>query len=232
VTTTISNFQRTANWLATCGKKPNGLTMSVQAGVMLEEVCELLDSMTLGSPSGIASNLVSEASRVLKEVGLQMKSGDCHVYFHDRKAAVDAFADIKVTVDGTAYLGGFLMDVADKKVLDANDDKFEEDGRPVILPGGKIGKRQGWVGPDHTDSVGELPPVDEESTPFHQTTDAAKWARAIKRMHPGLDEGEMLAWFANAIMSGRDEGRQAVSPASDTAAENAVEAGQRVLQTA
>lgn len=45
-----------------------------------------------------------------------------------------------------AYLAGFDKDGADGAVLDANDAKLV-DGKPVLLPGGKIGKPEGWKPP-------------------------------------------------------------------------------------
>lgn len=34
--------------------------------------------------------------------------------------------------------------------------------------------------------------------------DAAKWAAAFRELHPELDEGELIGWFANAIESSSD----------------------------
>lgn len=36
------------------------------------------------------------------------------------------------------------------------------------------------------------------------TMDAAVWAAEYAKRHPGADEGEMIGWFANAIMAGYD----------------------------
>lgn len=45
------------------------------------------------------------------------------------------------------------------------------------------------------------------------TMDAAKWAAAFCQRYPGIDEGSMIGWFANAIMAGYDtaQARSAVS---------------------
>lgn len=39
-----------------------------------------------------------------------------------------------------------------------------------------------------------------------QTIDAQAWAKEFLRLNPsiGIDEGTMIGWFANAIMSGYD----------------------------
>lgn len=39
---------------------------------------------------------------------------------------------------------------------------------------------------------------------FPHTMDARVWAREFATKHPGADEGDMIGWFANAIMAGYD----------------------------
>jgi hypothetical protein len=70
----------------------------------------------------------------------------------DRVACLDALCDIDVTLNGVAFLAGFDKNGADDAVLDSNDSKFE-DGKAVILPGGKIGKGKNYVEPDLTPFV-------------------------------------------------------------------------------
>lgn len=65
----------------------------------------------------------------------------------DRIEALDALCDSEVTGNGVAYLAGFDKQGADMAVLASNDAKLI-DGKPVILPGGKIGKPDGWKAPD------------------------------------------------------------------------------------
>ncbi|MGL4831112.1 MAG: hypothetical protein ACRCWS_00815, partial [Propionibacteriaceae bacterium] len=65
----------------------------------------------------------------------------------DRIEALDALCDSEVTGNGVAYLAGFDKRSADMAVLSSNDAKLV-DGKPVILPGGKIGKPDGWKAPD------------------------------------------------------------------------------------
>jgi hypothetical protein len=36
--------------------------------------------------------------------------------------------------------------------------------------------------------------------------DARDWAQAFCKIHPEADEGDMIGWFANALMRGYDEG--------------------------
>jgi hypothetical protein len=46
-----------------------------------------------------------------------------------------------------AYLAGFDKDAADEEVLASNESKLE-DGVPVILEGGKIGKGKNYKAPN------------------------------------------------------------------------------------
>lgn len=157
-----TNFQRNSLWFATAGKTPNPKDASVQYGVHLEEIAEMLDETTFVSTTGITSAAMQEVSAVLKALGENLKLGHAHIVVHDKAAFLDALCDQGVTGDGVAYLMGFDKDGADKAVIDANFDKFV-DGVPVIKPGGKIGKREGWVAPDLTPFVPvEVDVVDAE----------------------------------------------------------------------
>ena len=140
-----TNFMRTAEWLAACGKEPTPANASVQLGCLLEEVAELIASVGTGNSltDGILTGLESQLSMV----GGYLKSGDLQIRAANREAVLDALCDICVTADGTAYLMGMNKDKADQLVLDSNDAKLV-DGKPVILYGGKIGKPNGWKSPD------------------------------------------------------------------------------------
>ena len=41
----MTNFQRTADWLAACGKDQNEENVSVQIGCQLEEICEFMSCL-------------------------------------------------------------------------------------------------------------------------------------------------------------------------------------------
>ena len=48
------------------------------------------------------------------------------------------------------------------------------------------------------------PPKERPDWPL-PSFDARDWAAAFCKEHPDIDEGTMIAWFANALMRGFDE---------------------------
>lgn len=153
----MTNFQRNSLWLATAGKAQTPENVSVQYGCHLEEIVEMLHETTFVSTTGVTSSAMQEVAAVLGALAENLKLGRAQVVIHDKVTFLDSLCDQGVTGDGIAYLMGFDKDGADKAVIDANFDKFV-DGVPVIKPGGKIGKREGWAAPDLTPFV----PVESE----------------------------------------------------------------------
>lgn len=143
----MSNFQRTANWLKACGKEPTIENLSVQIGVHLEEFCELL--ACLRSDSEGYGKLLERTRTDLEWFAGKLKKREQFVYIpiHLRSDALDALCDSEVTGNGIAYLAHFDKDGADQEVLASNESKLE-DGKPVILEGGKIGKGRDYKAPE------------------------------------------------------------------------------------
>lgn len=142
----MNNFQRTAAWLHACGKTPSPGALSVQIGCDLEETAEFL--RCLFARDAIDRATLARVAGDLELLGARFKQTKCAVFIPDfrRAAALDALCDREVTGNGVAYLAGMDKDGADKAVLDSNDAKLV-DGKPVLLPGGKIGKPAGWAAP-------------------------------------------------------------------------------------
>jgi hypothetical protein len=144
----MTNFIRTANWLKACGKEQgNTGHITTQLGCVIEEFTELLSRIK--KHDGEAYMLITDAIVNLEKVAEAFKHGYADAYFlhQDRTEVLDAFCDIEVTVNGLAYLLAMDKEKADVLVLDSNDAKLV-DGKPIILPGGKIGKPEGWPAPD------------------------------------------------------------------------------------
>lgn len=146
-TANLSNFRRTANWLTAAGKTPSQADFSVQLGVHFEEIGEFLRTISLHSPTGISHAAMEEVAGALEGLGKNLKARHVVAVIYDHEAALDALSDGEVTANGVAFLLGYDKEGHDAQVLFKNEDKFVE-GVPVILPGGKIGKRDGWTQPD------------------------------------------------------------------------------------
>jgi predicted HAD superfamily Cof-like phosphohydrolase len=142
-----SNFERTAAWLKACGKVPGPAALSVQIGCHLEEFVEFL--MCVDFDSGEDAESLERSVADLLRVASGLKKGlvMAGINQSDRIEALDALCDSEVTGNGVAYLAGLNKQGADMAVLASNDAKLV-DGKPVILPGGKIGKPDGWKAPD------------------------------------------------------------------------------------
>ncbi len=151
--TAKSNYKRTADWLAACGKSPeNPKDLSCQIGVHLEEVVELLRTIEIDNM--ILFNGLQDAAGDLEAIGNVLKKGNAvaTIPVEWRIEALDALCDTEVTGNGIAFLAGFNKDAADQEVLRSNESKFEN-GEPVLLPGGKIGKGPSYTAPNLEDFV-------------------------------------------------------------------------------
>lgn len=136
-----TNYQRTAAWLESAGQIPgNAEHTSTAIGVHLEELREQLELLRVSQDgwAAVLERIVIDL-RYLSEA---IKTGKiiAHVPQHLRTEFLKELCDGKVTTDGIAYFLGADMNEADKRVIDANWSKFDKDGKPVILPGGKLGK--------------------------------------------------------------------------------------------
>ncbi len=147
-----TNYQRTAEWLAACGKLPSVANASLQIGCDIEEGVEFLELLDLDDKGD--DHLLRTAIYNLTVIANKLKKGDAIACIADfnRESALDALCDREVTGNGVAYLSGFDKITADELVLLANERKLV-DGKPVIKEGGKIGKPEGWVAADLSDCV-------------------------------------------------------------------------------
>lgn len=148
-----TNFQRTADWLIAAGKQPgNQNHLSVQFGVHLEEVCELLDEISIVSSASDGDALAMASTRI-KGIAHRLKQGATGIHIKDRVKFLDALCDAEVTGNGVAFLARMNKAEGDRRVLFSNESKLNADGTAVILPGGKIGKSERYVKPYLADLV-------------------------------------------------------------------------------
>jgi predicted HAD superfamily Cof-like phosphohydrolase len=143
----MNNYQRTAAWLAACGKEPSAKNLSIQIGCHIEELVELLECIEIDCRDDENTlNCVVDDLRMIAN-SLKKNNTLASIKQSKRADALDALCDCEVTGNGIAYLAGFRKVDADEAVLASNEAKLV-DGKPVLLPGGKIGKPQGWTAPN------------------------------------------------------------------------------------
>lgn len=152
-----TNFYRTAMWLAASGKEPSEANVSIQIGCHIEELVEFLRTLAVqkgGETSDGYTKLIARTTDDLDWLGSKLKRGEllATIPAARRVEALDALCDCEVTGNGVAYLAGLDKVSADEAVLRSNEAKLV-DGRPVVLPGGKIGKPDGWTAPDLSEFV-------------------------------------------------------------------------------
>lgn len=143
----MNNYQRTASWLAACGKAPGEDNLSTQIGCHFEETAELLRCIDLDDPHmrGLMDSVVGDLEWLADKI--KSRAAKAYIPAPLREDALDALCDCEVTGNGIAYCAGFDKPAADAAVLASNDAKLV-DGKPVLRPGGKIGKPPGWTAPD------------------------------------------------------------------------------------
>ncbi len=143
-----TNFDRTADWLKACGKEQmNPAHLSTQSGCHLEEFWEFLDCIKLDSEDDeqLLQSIIDDMGRLSNAI----KRGLIQARINEsmRVHALDALCDSEVTGNGIAYLADFDKNGADKEVMASNESKMV-DGKPVLLPGGKIGKGPNYKAPE------------------------------------------------------------------------------------
>lgn len=147
----MNNYQRTAAWLHACGKEQTPHNLSIQIGCHMEEFVEFLDAIHIN----IGTDTKASVMLALTDLAKGLKAGGiwyATIPLGRRVDALDALCDMEVTGNGIAYLADMEKDAADQAVIASNEAKLV-DGKPVILPGGKIGKPEGWTPPNLTHYV-------------------------------------------------------------------------------
>ncbi|MBU3577492.1 hypothetical protein ICN24_05720 [Polynucleobacter sp. UK-Kesae-W10] len=146
-----TNFTRTSDWLAACGKEPNEKNLSLQFGCHLEELMEQIDEVILVGSVSDNESLEMAATRI-KGIAHRLKTGATGIRIKNREKFLDALCDGEVTGNGVAFMANMDKNEADRRVLATNDMKLVN-GKPVLSPGGKIMKPPGWVAPYLGDCV-------------------------------------------------------------------------------
>ena len=137
-------IKQTLEWFSIAVPNPDNRTLSVQVGCHLEEVAEMLAVVT---SAGDTDKALDEAFMSLDIASDGLKSGETRIECFDRAELLDSLCDQIVTAVGIAHMMGMDIEGALAEVNRANFSKFEN-GQPVFLEGGKIGKGKDYLAPD------------------------------------------------------------------------------------
>lgn len=143
-------IKQTLEWFRAAVPAPDNRTLSVQVGCHLEEVAEMLEAVAC---LGRADEALELAFHSLQITGDSLKSGEASIERLDRTALLDSLCDQIVTAVGVAHMLGMDIEGALAEVNRANFSKFEN-GKPVFMEGGKIGKGADYLAPDLSSFVG------------------------------------------------------------------------------
>ncbi|MFW9594135.1 MAG: nucleoside triphosphate pyrophosphohydrolase family protein [Macromonas sp.] len=136
-------------WHQLARPNPDARAFSAQLGAYIEEFVEMMEAF--GSP--IPAHTIFE----LNQIAMDLKSDGFTISPHEldsfsRVELLDSLADQVVTAAGVAHCAGMDFQGALAEVNRSNWSKFEN-GAPVFLPGGKIGKGEFYTKPDLTEFV-------------------------------------------------------------------------------
>lgn len=141
----MTNFDRTAAWLKKAGKQQTQENLNTQIGVHISEFVEMMQELSISGE--LTKDFFEEVVQNLDKIAESIVKGRSKTTFANRVKFLDSLCDQSVTGDGIAYLAGFDKNGADNEVLRSNESKFNADGSPVILEGGKIGKSNLYKAP-------------------------------------------------------------------------------------
>lgn len=140
-------FSQCLLWHSKARPNPTPEHLAVQLGCHLEEVAEMLDAIFSVAPEGPTPSAQTPVILYLTALADDLKQGRRVIGKVRRKELLDSLADQVVTAVGIAYCANMDLAEAFNRVNKSNFSKFVE-GKPVFLPGGKIGKGPGYRPPD------------------------------------------------------------------------------------
>lgn len=137
--------QRILNWFDEAKPEPSEKDFSVQLGVHIEEVVEMLDCF-ITEDVDIAMAL-GNAIHCLSVLSESLKTNEGFIEITDPLEFLDSLNDQVVTAVGTAKFAGYDFLGSIKEVNDSNYSKFV-DGKAVFNEQGKIAKGPAYFKPD------------------------------------------------------------------------------------
>lgn len=136
-------------WFTLAVPTPTDKNRSVQLGVHMEEVVEMLDAIVPNSPLADAMRAVADDMKAGPETPEEAEYMRGVFARIDRTELLDALCDQIVTAVGVAHMFGLDIEGALAEVNRSNWSKFV-DGKPTFDANGKIAKPATYSKPDLT----------------------------------------------------------------------------------
>lgn len=138
----------TLHWFELAKPEPTNKDFHTQLGVHLEEVAEMLETLT--PISGIAKTMLNSTRQSIERFATFLKENDdvfC-IEPDQVEAYLDAICDQLVTGTGCAHIAKFQLIEALGEVNRANFSKFDEEGKPILDANRKVIKGPNYVPPN------------------------------------------------------------------------------------
>ena len=150
VTKFINPMTLTELWFKEAVPQPTAKNLTVQLGVHLEEVTELIEAL-LPNLSPALVTKADDAIEALSKLAMSLKTAPVQDYvnadFRNNAEALDAVVDQAVTLIGIAYMSSWDIQNALNEVNRSNWSKFDENYKPVFNSDGKIMKGKLYTPP-------------------------------------------------------------------------------------
>jgi len=141
-----NTVQSVYNWFQEARPMADHDTLMVQAGVHFEEIGEMLAEMQGLCPTSI--RMIRRLKLTVNQMAQQLKSGHVKFMVKNDEAFLDSLGDQFVTGVGIGQALKYDIPGAYKEINRSNWSKFDENGKAVFQPNGKIDKAPGYTPPD------------------------------------------------------------------------------------
>ena len=145
----VCTLENTRQWFLKAVPNPTSKNISTQIGCHLEEVAEMLE--TISSVNKDDAKIIASLHDAIVYVANRVKQNGC-IVVKDPNDLLDSIADQIVTATGVGTFLGMNVPGALAEVNRSNYSKFE-DGEPVFNENKKVMKGKDYTPPDLTPFV-------------------------------------------------------------------------------
>lgn len=127
-------------WFKRAVPNPTDKNKDVQLGCHLEEVAEMLMTLSWSSNDPSMTTHAQRVTKGLEQLATALKSGNVSATVNNKVEFQDALSDQIVTSTGLSHMHRLPAAAALAEVNSSNWSKFDENGNPIFDANGKISK--------------------------------------------------------------------------------------------